>query len=167
VTVEGSEGTTPLEHIELGFGGTTRMEDIESFRIAAGQADLAARPGATLAEGTEFSKKISLMLNHELAAGDHWIWVSPVLKNTASVDGRIDASVFGVKAGGKILTPSQPSPEGARRIGYAVRLPGYDGVGDPSILVDPSNGRIWIAARRAAGSAWNGSGSGITPEETG
>lgn len=236
VTVEGSEGTTTLEGIELGFGGTTRMEDIESFKIYAGQAYPAADPGTVIAEGNRISDKISLSLKHELAAGEHWFWVSPILKKNASIDGRIDASVFRVKVGDKILTPSQPSPEGSQRIGYAVRLPGddksksyripglaqtnagtlvavydiryrhagdlpadidvgvsrstdggqswepmivamdmgndpkhgFDGVGDPTILVDPKNGWIWIAALWSHGKrGWNGSGPGMTPEETG
>lgn len=158
------------------------------------------------------------------------------MKKTASVDGRIDASVFRVKASGKVLAPAQPSPEGSQRIGYAVRVPGddnskfyripglvrtnagtlvavydiryrhardlpadidvgvsrssdggqswepmivamdmgndpkhgYDGVGDPAILVDPQSGRIWIAALWSHGHrGWNGSGPGMTPEETG
>lgn len=236
VTVEGSEGAASLEGIELGFGGTTRMEDIESFRIFAGQGDPSADPGEVIAEGNVISDKISLPLKRELAAGEHWFWVSPVMKKTASIDGRVDASVFRVKVGGKVLVPSQPSPEGSQRIGFAVRLPGddksksyripglvqtnagtlvavydiryrhagdlpadidvgvsrstdggqswepmivamdmgndpkrgYDGVGDPAILVDPKNGRIWIAALWSHGNrAWNGSGPGMKPEETG
>jgi sialidase-1 len=236
VTVEGSEGKASLEGIELGFGGTTRMEDIESFKIFAGQADPAADPGEVIAEGKRISDKIPLSLKHQLAAGEHWFWVSPVMKETASIDGRIDASVFRVKAGGKVLVPAQPSPEGSQRIGYAVRLPGDDksksyripglarthagtlvavydiryrhagdlpadidvgvsrstdggqnwepmivamdmgadpkhgddGVGDPAILVDPKNGRIWIAALWSHGNrGWNGSGPGMKPEETG
>lgn len=236
VTVEGSEGQAMLEGIELGFGGTTRMEDIASFRIHAGSADPSAEPGAMVGEGVKAAEKIALSVKHPLPAGEHWFWVSPVLKEDASIDGRIDASVFRVKAGGKVLEPSIPSPEGAQRIGYAVRVPGddgsksyripglvrskagtliavydiryghagdlpanidvgvsrstdggqswepmkvavdmgddpkhgHDGVGDPSILVDPSNGRIWIAALWSHGNrAWNGSGPGMTPEETG
>ena len=236
IVVEGSEGKALLEAIELGFGGTTRMEDIESFKIIAGGADPAANPGAVVAEGNRISDKISIPLKHELAAGEHWFWVSPVLKKNASIDGRIDASVFRVKAGGRMLKPTQPSPEGSQRIGYAVRLPGddqskfyripglvrtnagsliavydtryrhagdlpadidvgvsrstdggqswepmrvaadmgndpkhgYDGVGDPAILVDPKTGRIWIAALWSHGNrGWNGSGPGMKPEETG
>ena len=236
VAVEGSEGEVMLEGIELGFGGTTRMEDIASFRIHAGSADPAAEPGPVIGEGTKAAEKISLSLDHPLPAGEHWFWVSPILKESASIDGRIDASVFRVKAGGKMLEPAVASPEGAQRIGYAVRVPGddgsksyripglvrskagtliavydiryghagdlpanidvgvsrstdggqswepmqvamdmgndpkhgFDGVGDPSILVDPSNGRIWIAALWSHGNrAWNGSGPGMTPEETG
>lgn len=236
VTVEGSEGTTPLESIEIGFGGTTHPEDIESFHIFAGEADPSAGPGALLVKGTVVADRITLSPQHRLAAGDHWFWISPVMKETASIDGRIDASVFQVRVGDHVLDPAQPSPEGSQRIGYAVRLPGdddsksyripglaqtnagtliavydiryrhsgdlpadidvgvsrssdggqswepmrvamdmgndpkhhYDGVGDPAILVDPKSGRIWIAALWSHGDrAWNGSGPGMTPEETG
>jgi sialidase-1 len=44
----------------------------------------------------------------------------------------------------------------------------YDGIGDPAILVDPSNGRLWISALWSHGNnAWNGSGPGMKPSETG
>ncbi len=44
----------------------------------------------------------------------------------------------------------------------------YDGIGDPSILVDRRSGRIWVAATWSHGNrSWHGSGPGITPEETG
>lgn len=45
---------------------------------------------------------------------------------------------------------------------------GYDGVGDPAILCDEKTGRLWVAGLWSHGSrAWNGSGPGLTPEETG
>lgn len=47
---------------------------------------------------------------------------------------------------------------------------GYDGCGDPCILQDTANGRIWIAALWVHGNwghAFNGSRPGMTPEETG
>jgi sialidase-1 len=43
-----------------------------------------------------------------------------------------------------------------------------DGVGDPAVLVDEANGRIWIAALWSHGNrAWNSSGPGLSPDETG
>lgn len=43
-----------------------------------------------------------------------------------------------------------------------------NGVGDPSILVDTKTGRLFVAALWSKGNrAWNGSGPGLTPEETG
>lgn len=44
----------------------------------------------------------------------------------------------------------------------------YDGIGDPAVLVDRETGRIWVAATWSHGDrSWNGSGPGMTPEETG
>ncbi|MCB1133169.1 MAG: exo-alpha-sialidase, partial [Verrucomicrobiae bacterium] len=43
-----------------------------------------------------------------------------------------------------------------------------DGVGDPCVFVDRVTGRIWIAALWSHGNrAWNGSGPGLEPAETG
>ena len=45
---------------------------------------------------------------------------------------------------------------------------GYDGVGDPAILCDETTGRLWVAGLWSHGKrAWNGSGPGLKPEETG
>jgi len=44
----------------------------------------------------------------------------------------------------------------------------YDGVGDPAVLVDRTNGRIWVVGTWSHGNrSWHGSGQGMTPEETG
>jgi sialidase-1 len=44
----------------------------------------------------------------------------------------------------------------------------YDGVGDPEVLVDKVNGRIWVGATWSHGNrSWNGSGPGMEPAETG
>jgi sialidase-1 len=44
----------------------------------------------------------------------------------------------------------------------------YDGVGDPSVVVDTVTNTIWAAATWSHGNrSWRGSGPGLTPEETG
>jgi len=44
----------------------------------------------------------------------------------------------------------------------------YDGIGDPAVLVDKSNNRIWVGATWSHGNrSWRGSGQGMKPEETG
>ncbi len=44
----------------------------------------------------------------------------------------------------------------------------YDGVGDPAVLVDRGNGRIWVVGTWSHGNrSWHGSGQGMSPEETG
>ena len=43
-----------------------------------------------------------------------------------------------------------------------------NGVGDPTILVDRQTGTAWVAALWSRGNrGWNGSGPGLTPDETG
>lgn len=236
VVVDGSEGKVRFEGIEASLDGTTHPRDVERLRVFAGSADPSAAPGEVIAETSRLGGKFTLTVKRELEAGEHWFWLSPELRDNASMDGRIDASVFRVKVGGKTLEPATPSPEGSQRIGYAVRVPGddgsksyripgmartkagsllavydvryhhagdlpadidvgvsrstdggrswepmrvamdmgrdpkhhYDGVGDPAILVDPRSGRVWVAALWSHGNrAWNGSGPGMTPEETG
>ena len=45
---------------------------------------------------------------------------------------------------------------------------GQNGIGDPASLVDPATGRVFVFALWSKGNrAWNGSGPGLTPEETG
>ncbi len=49
-------------------------------------------------------------------------------------------------------------------------LPGGHGIGDPTILVDPSNGRIWVAALRAPNSGhpiWTSEKGTTSPEKCG
>lgn len=44
----------------------------------------------------------------------------------------------------------------------------HDGVGDPAILFDRDTGTVWVAAVWSHGDrGWNGSGPGLSPEETG
>ena len=44
----------------------------------------------------------------------------------------------------------------------------YDGIGDPSVLVDRETGTLWVAALWSHGNrGWRGSGPGLTPGETG
>jgi sialidase-1 len=124
--VEGEEGPLYLEGLEIDFDGSTRVGDIASFEVRASTADPSAEPGAIVASGGGALGRTRLAFKHGLSAGDHWFWISPLLKGEASIDGVIDAAVFGVEAGGGVHAPEVPSPPGAQRIGHAVRLPGDD-----------------------------------------
>ena len=43
-----------------------------------------------------------------------------------------------------------------------------DGIGDPTVLFDPATKTLWVAALWSHGNrGWNGSGPGMTPDETG
>lgn len=127
VVVEGTDGVLNLESMDLGFEGTTRIGDIEHFRVLRGDSDPAAKPGLPVASSGRVAVRQRVPATAELRSGTHWFWVSPVLRANASLDGRIDAAVHAVQVSGASFRPAEPSPAGAQRIGYAVRLPGDDG----------------------------------------
>jgi sialidase-1 len=57
-----------------------------------------------------------------------------------------------------------------RVLDFDAQVPGSrgNGVGDPAVLVDRQSGTVFVAALWSHGArAWNGSGPGMTPEETG
>jgi sialidase-1 len=57
-----------------------------------------------------------------------------------------------------------------RVLDYDQRVPGSagNGVGDPCVLADLQTGTVWVAGLWSFGNrAWNGSGPGLKPEETG
>lgn len=238
IAVDGSEGKLTMEGVEVSLEGTSRPQDIEKLSLIASSSDPAklSDKDAVVAETDKLGSKITFATNQELNPGDNWFWVSPALKENASIDGVIDAGVLRVKVGGKVIEPKVVSPAGAQRVGYAVRLPGddksksyripglvqtkkgtliavydirynhsgdlpanidvgaqrstnggqswekmevamdmgndpkfgHDGIGDPCIFSDDVTGRVWIAALWSHGNrAWNGSGPGMKPEETG
>ena len=236
ISVTGTEGAISLEKILLSFAGTSVTDSIASYRIVAGSSVPDLTKSKEVIAGEEFPEKMVLKPNFPLTTGDNWFWLSVRLKDDASLDGHLDASIYGVTVAGKNLVPEQASPPGGQRIGCAVRIPGddgsksfripglvrtkagsliaaydvryqhsrdlpadidvgisrstdggkhwepmriamdmgrdpkfgYDGIGDPCILVDPSNGRIWISALWSHGNrGWNGSAAGLSPDETG
>lgn len=126
IHVEGSTGKVELNAIELNLDGTTRLDDIAKLEVRVGGANPAAAPGAVIAEKTRAGSKVSFTTKHVLGPGDHWFWVSARLKDTASLDGQIDAGLINVAVGSETLAPLVVSPPGSQRIGYAVRLPGDD-----------------------------------------
>lgn len=237
ISVDGAEKLT-LEGVEIGLDGTMRPQDIEKVSVLSGvpQPEKLSDKDKLVASSNKIAAKLSLTAKHELVPGENWFWVSTSLKKNASIDGRIDAGVLRVKVSGKVIEPQVASPEGAQRIGYAVRLPGddkskayripglvrskkgtliaaydirykhagdlpadidvgvsrstdggqswesmkvamdmgddpkhgHDGIGDPCIFSDDLTGRVWIAALWSHGNrAWNGSGPGMKPDETG
>ena len=88
------------------------------------------------------------------------------IRHTSSADlpGDIDVGLMRSTDGGYTWGPIQTIMD------YDRTAPGSsgNGVGDPAILVDRVTGRIWCAALWSFGdNAWNGSGPGLSPDETG
>lgn len=81
----------------------------------------------------------------------------------ADLPADIDVGVSRSEDGGRTWGPMRVAIDMGRDEKF-----GWDGVGDPSVLVDRQTGRIFIAALWSHGNrGWNGSGPGLTPESTG
>lgn len=85
-------------------------------------------------------------------------------KNGGDLPGDIDVAMQRSTDAGDTWSPLQ------RIMDFDAAVPGSqgNGVGDPAVLVDQRSGRILAAALWSKGPhAWNGSGPGMTPDETG
>lgn len=85
-------------------------------------------------------------------------------KNGADLPADIDVGLMRSTDDGKTWSAMQ------RIMDYDAAVPGSrgNGVGDPTVLVDAKTGAIFVAALWSKGArGWNGSGPGLTPDETG
>ncbi|MEO0480750.1 MAG: exo-alpha-sialidase [Planctomycetota bacterium] len=84
-------------------------------------------------------------------------------RGMGDLPGDVDVGMSRSEDGGRSWEPMAIVMDMGRDEAHA-----FDGIGDPSILVDRETGTIWIAATWSHGNrAWRGSGPGLTPEETG
>ena len=237
VYTDGRTEPKTVEEFQLSLAGTVRIQDIKSVSVLYAGNEEEPGAGKVIATSSDIAEMMTLKGSATLESGRNQFWVSVSLKDTASLDGAVDAGVAKIRlADGAELKPSVVSPEGAQRIGVALRqhgddgskafripgmvttnkgtliavydarwngggdLPGnidvgmsrstdggqswedmkiimdmgndpkwhHDGIGDPAVLVDRSNNRIWVAGVWSHGNrAWHGSGQGMKPEETG
>lgn len=237
VVTKGRGAAQKVSALKVDLKGTTDSSSVKAVRVFFSGGTMKAGAGELFGEAKVVGGEWICEGEAILVAGENYFWVSIELRDSASLDGRIDARVLGVKFDdGKVVEPEVKSPEGAQRIGYAVRqhgddgskafripglattnmgtligvydvryrtggdLPGdidvgmsrstdggqtwelmkvvmdmgndpkwrYDGVGDPAVLVDRGNGRIWVVGTWSHGNrSWHGSGQGMNPEETG
>lgn len=84
-------------------------------------------------------------------------------KNSGDLPGDIDVGMSRSTDGGRTWEPMRTIIDMGNDPSFA-----FDGVGDPSILVDRKTGTIWVAALWSHGNnSWNGSGQGLSPDQTG
>ncbi|MEZ6037574.1 MAG: exo-alpha-sialidase [Planctomycetota bacterium] len=84
-------------------------------------------------------------------------------RSAGDLPGDIDVGVSRSTDGGRTWQPMQIAIDMGDDQAF-----GFDGVGDPAMLVDRETGTVWIAATWSHGNrSWNGSGPGLSPDETG
>jgi len=237
VQVSGNLSPLIMTKIQVNTLDTSSLADIDSVSIYySGHIEVFAL-GNPFGSAKVPENHMTFTGHQPLTSGLNTFWVSYVLKPTADLFHRVNASCEQVRIQGAQIQVVKPEPGAnslGKRIGVALRdggddgvsayripglattnqgtliavydiryrgwgdLPGHvdvgmsrsldhgqtwesmkiimdmgephdkNGIGDPSILVDRKTGTIWVAALWSHGNrAWHGSGSGLTPQETG
>lgn len=125
IATEGMLNALPLEAVEVQLDGTTRPQDIAEVALIRGQADPSSGFGEVFDTSSEVNVAVFSGKAH-LSRGENWWWVSVKLKDSADIDGRVDARVSRIKVGGKVIDLPAGSVPGSQRIGIALRQQGDD-----------------------------------------
>jgi sialidase-1 len=128
VNVEGTIGTKPVvEGFRISTAGTDDLSDVAGVSVLLLGKPFGAKEELKPAENLEFSGR-SL-----IGSGEHVFRISYRLNPSASLDRKVDASCSEIKIDGKWHKITNPSPEGRKRIGFALRQQGQDGVNSTRI----------------------------------
>jgi len=121
VVTKGRSEARKLTAVKLDLEGTTVMEAVEAVRVLTPKGDV-------FGKARKVGREWICEGETELKSGKNDFQVSVEVSGKASLDGRVDARVLGVKFDdGQMMTPEVTSPEGSQRIGYGLRLHGDDG----------------------------------------
>jgi sialidase-1 len=126
VNVEGQVGQAPtVEGLRISTAGTDDLADLEevSIRFARETFGKPAKPGAE----QEF---VGQQL---LEPGENVFEISFRLNSAANLDRRVGAACLAIKIDGEWRELDQPAKSGGKRIGYALRQTGQDGINSTRI----------------------------------
>ncbi len=131
ISIETRGGLQPLdlEKLTLSLRGTTRLADVADVTVYSGTADPAAAFVSGFGEPArpDHDGFISIRGRMLMSAGMNWLWVSVRLRESADIDGHVDASVRDVVVAGRTVAVADGDPPGRQRMGVAVRLRQEDG----------------------------------------
>ncbi|MGB1123994.1 MAG: exo-alpha-sialidase [Phycisphaeraceae bacterium] len=138
VKTQGALKPIALEALQINTAGTTNLLDIESVEVFYAGGNRTIRgdlPEANFPDDVRFGKAqqpsatMTFRGEQTLQEGANYFWVSYKLKESADIDGRVDAGCEWVKLSdtSKQVVPSTVNPDGAQRLGIALRNPNDDG----------------------------------------
>lgn len=124
---DGTEQPLVVEEVVVSLAGTTQLADVEEVEVFAGGTaasdPLAARLGSARLRGETATIRGRLSLE----AGEHPLWVSVRLRDSADIDGQLAVRLTGLEVAGRPVDLPTPMDAVAHRIGVALRLRGDDG----------------------------------------
>lgn len=128
VSVEGTIGKMPeVEGFRVSTAGTDNLSDVAGVSVLILGKPFGEKAELVPAEDLEFSGRGSI------GSGEHVFRISYRLNPNASLDRKVDASCSEIKVDGVWHKIANPSPEGRKRIGFALRQQGQDGVSSTRI----------------------------------
>ena len=127
-----------LEQLRINMAGTTSPSDIESVEIYYTGVNRTLSndvPDANFPEDARFGRAqrpadgLTFRGDQELQEGINYFWVSYKLKDSADIDGCVDAGCEWVKLDSRreAFVPETINPQGAQRLGVVVRTAHQDG----------------------------------------
>ena len=123
VNVEGTIGKMPLvEGFRISTQGTDDLSDVAGISVLLLGKPFGTKKELAPAGDLEFSG------SSPLSSGEHVFRISYRLNSAASLDRKVDAACSEIKIDGSWHKIANPSPEGRKRIGVALRQLGQDGV---------------------------------------
>lgn len=139
VKTQGALKPISIRQIQVNTIGTTSLSDIEHVEIYYTGSDRELSnnvPDANFPEAARLGKaqpprtKLTFSGEQVLQEGMNYFWVSYKLKESADLDGRVDAGCEWVKFSdsSEQVLPTPNNPAGAQRLGVALRTANDDGV---------------------------------------
>ncbi len=128
VVTEGRGAPCSVTGIRLNLEGTTNPKDVKAVQVLAAGGERTAGAGEPFASARPPGKEMAFKGKTVLTGGENYFWISVELREGASLDGVVDATILEVEIdGSQRLLPEKSTPRSPQRIGYAVRQRGDDG----------------------------------------
>ena len=139
IETQGSHNPVTLRQIQINTLGTTNRDDIESVEIYYTGSNRELHhdvpdnnfpPESCVGRAQRPAETITFSSDQELTEGTNYFWVSFKLKDSADIDGRADAGCEWVvfDHSRERMTPETVNPDGAQRMGVALRTAHSDGI---------------------------------------
>ena len=155
IKIESAEKSVFLHSFTLSLSGCDDLKEIESLQVFS--------TGETQNEDTTFrfgaavrpAKTVVISGNIRLRQGTNFFWISCRLHPQANLDHQVDAHCTHIRTSQGELQPSDETPEVRKRIGWALRQHGDDGVHTyriPALATTPQGTLLCVYdVRRRAG----------------
>ncbi|MDF1852486.1 MAG: sulfatase-like hydrolase/transferase [Verrucomicrobiales bacterium] len=143
--VEGTLGPAPVvSELILSSEGTDNLQNIDSAQVFYAGSELTVQGALSFGDRVAPQDQWKVKGEQALSPGENYFWISYRLKPSASLDDEVDAGCLSLTIDGVEHDFALVSPDGGKRIGYALRQLGQDGVHSTRIpgLVTTNSGTL-------------------------